>query len=82
MDQSIERTVTIKMVRNRCHWYRTELGDVGVGVFRKLMTSLVDSTMLYGSEIWGCNRELEKIEQVQMKALRLFFDPGKSFTFS
>ena len=24
------------------HWCRTELGDVGVGVFRKLMTSLVD----------------------------------------
>ena len=37
---------------------------VGVGVFRKLMTSLVDSTMSYGSEIWGCNRDLEKIEQV------------------
>ena len=30
--------------------------------------------MLYGSEIWGCNWDLEKIEQVQMRALRLFFD--------
>ena len=29
------------------HRCRTELGDVGVGVFRKLMTSLVDLTMLY-----------------------------------
>ena len=40
------------------HRCRTELGDVGVGVFRKLITSLVDSTMLYGSEIWGCNWDL------------------------
>ena len=35
---------------NRC---RVELGDIGVGTFRKLMTSLVESTMLYGAEIWG-----------------------------
>ena len=32
--------------------------------------------MLYGAEIWGCNRDLEKIEQVQMRALRLFFGVG------
>ena len=56
------------------HRCRTELGGIGVGVFRKLMASLVESTMLYGSEIWGCNWKLEKIEQVQMKALRLFCD--------
>ena len=43
-----------------------------MGVFRKLMSSLVESTMLYGAEIWGCNWDLEKIEQVQMRALRLF----------
>ena len=29
--------------------------------------------MLYGSEIWGGNRDLEQIEKVQMRALRLFF---------
>ena len=29
---------------SRC---RVELGDIGVGTFRKLMTSLVESTMLY-----------------------------------
>ena len=55
---------------------RSELGDIEVGVFRKLMSSLVESTMLYGAEIWGCNRYLEKIEQVQMRALRLFFGIG------
>ena len=58
------------------HRCRSELGDVGVGVFMKLMSSLVESTMLYGAEIWGCNRDLEKIEQVQMRALRLFFGTG------
>ena len=30
---------------------RVELGDIGVGTFRKLMTSLVESTMLHGAEI-------------------------------
>ena len=45
-------------------------------MFRKLMASLVESTMLYGSEIWACNPDLEKIEQVQMRALRLFFGVG------
>ena len=37
---------------SRC---RVELGDIGVGTCRKLMTLLVESTMLYGAEIWGCN---------------------------
>ena len=61
------------------HWCRSELGDVGVRVFWKLMTSLVESTMLQrlcSAEIWGCNQDLEKIEQVQMRALRLFFGVG------
>ena len=44
---------------------RVELGDIGVGMFRKLMTSLVESTMLYGAEIWGCNRNMEGVEQTQ-----------------
>ena len=58
------------------HRCRSELGDIEVRVFRKLMSSLVESTMLYGAEIWGCNRDLEKIEPVQMRALRLFFGVG------
>ena len=51
------------------HRCRIELGDMGVG---KLMASLVETTMLYESEICGCNWDLEKIDQVQMRALRLF----------
>ena len=46
---------------NRCN---TEVGDVGVGICKKLMSALGDSTMLYGVEIWGCMRSIETIEQV------------------
>ena len=58
---------------SRC---RVEVGDTGVGTFRKLMSSLMESTMLYGAEIWGCNRNLEGVEQTQLRALRKFFGVG------
>ena len=58
---------------NRC---KAEVGDVGIGVFKKLMSALVDSTMLYGVEIWGCMRSLETIGQVQVRAFRMFFGVG------
>ena len=58
---------------SRC---RVEVGDIGVGTFRKLMSSLVESTMLYGAEIWGSNRNLEGVEQTQLRALRMFFGVG------
>ena len=35
------------------HRCRSELGDIGMGVSRKLMSSLAESTMLYGAEIFG-----------------------------
>ena len=46
---------------NRC---KADGGDVGVGIFNILMSALLDFTMLYGVEIWGCMRSLETIEQV------------------
>ena len=52
------------------------MGDVTVGIFRKLMESLVESTMMYGEEIWGCCRHLESNEQVQLCALKMFFGVG------
>ena len=55
---------------------RAEMGEVTVAVFRKLMESLVESTMMYGAEVWGCSRHLESIEQVQLRALRMFFGVG------
>ena len=64
---------TLSAWLNRC---KGEVGDVGIGVFKKLMSVLVDSTMLYGVEIWGCMRNLESIEQVQLRAFRMFFGVG------
>ena len=29
------------------------------------------------TEIWGCNRNLEGVEQAQLRALRMFFGVGK-----
>ena len=55
---------------------KAEVGDVGVGIFKKVMSALVDLTMLYGVEIWGCMRNLESIEQVQLRAFRMFFGVG------
>ena len=69
-----------RLWQGRKHWelgsVDVELGDIGVGMFRKLMTSLVESTMLYGAEIWGCNRNMEGVEQTQLRALRMFFGVG------
>ena len=55
---------------------QAEIGDVGIGIFRKLWGSIVESNMMYGVEIWGCSRHLEPIEQVQLWALRMFFGVG------
>ena len=55
---------------NRC---KAEVGDVGVGI---LISALVESTMLYGVEIWGCMRSQEAIEQVQLRAFCMFFGVG------
>ena len=38
---------------------QAEIGDIGIGIFRKLWGSLVESSMMYGVEIWGCSRHLE-----------------------
>ena len=44
-----------------------DCSNVGVGTFKKLMSALVDSTMLYG---------VEAVEQVQLSALSIFFGAG------
>ena len=58
---------------NKC---RVEVGNVEIGTFKKLMSALVDSTMLYGAEIWGCTSSAETINQVQLHAFRMFFGVG------
>jgi hypothetical protein len=58
------------------HRCREEIGDMSVDIYRKLIGSLVDSTLVYGAEVWGCSRHLDAIEQVQTRALRMFFGVG------
>ena len=41
---------------------QAEIGDVGIRSFGKLWGSLVESSMMYGVEIWGCRMHLEPIE--------------------
>ena len=43
----------------------------------KLMESLVESVLLYGAEVWGCGRQLEQVEQVQLRAARIFLGVGR-----
>ena len=60
-------------------WFQrgnVEMGGVEVGTFKRLMSSIVESTMMYGAEVWGCNRNVETLQQVQLKAARLFFGVG------
>ena len=45
--------------------------------FGKLLEVLVGSVLLYGVEVWGCGRQLKPIEEVQMRAVRLFMGVGR-----
>ena len=47
-----------------------------IRIFKRLMSSLVESSMMYGVEIWGCNRNVETLQQVQLKAACLFSGVG------
>ena len=30
---------------------------MSVGIFRKLIRSLVDPTLMYGADVWGCSMQ-------------------------
>ena len=38
---------------------------------------LVGSVLLYGVEEWGCGRQLGLVENVQMRAVRIFMGVGR-----
>ena len=40
------------------------------------MSALVVSTMLFGAKIWDCKRSVEAVEQLQLRAFRVFFGVG------
>ena len=42
----------------------------------KLLEAMVESVLLYGAEVWGCYKRTEALEEVQLKAARIFLGVG------
>ena len=45
-------------------------GELNSGTFRRIMESLVES-VLYGTEVWGCSRHIQTVEQVKLRGARV-----------
>ena len=56
---------------------RATVGEVRGATFVRLMESLVESVLLYGAEVWGCGAQLGPVENVQMRAARIFLGVGR-----
>ena len=56
---------------------RAAAGEVKGSIFMKLMEMLVESVLLYGAEVWGCGGQLRPVENVQMRAARIFLGVGR-----
>ena len=52
--------------------YRMSVGEVRGKTFVKLMEALVESELLYGEEVWGSCKLLDCIDQVQLRAYRIY----------
>ena len=53
---------------------RAAVGEVKGSTFMKM---LVESVLLYGAEVWGCGGQLRPVENVQMRAARIFLGVGR-----
>ena len=56
---------------------RATVGVVKGKSFTKLWGALVESVLLYGAEAWGCGRQAVLLEQVQLRAARIFLGVGR-----
>ena len=56
---------------------RAMVREVRGTTFKKLMEALVETVLLYGAQVWGDSRILEPVEQVQMRAVRIFLGVGR-----
>ena len=45
--------------------------------FTKLWGALVESVLLSGAEVWGCGRHATLVEQIQLRAARIFLGVGR-----
>ena len=48
------------------------VGEVKGRTFVKLLEALVGSVLMYGADVRGCCRQLDGIEQIQLRACRIF----------
>ena len=58
---------------------RESVGEVNGRLFMQLMQSLVESVLLYGAEILGCHQKLDRLKQLQVRVLRIFFGVGVQY---
>ena len=53
------------------------VGEVRGKTFVKLMEALEESALMYAAELWGSCKWLDCIEQVQLRAYRMFLGVGR-----
>ena len=56
---------------------RATVGEVKGATFVRLSEMLVESVLLYGVEAWECGGQLDAVENVQMRAARIFLGVGR-----
>ena len=56
---------------------RATVGEVRGATFVRLMESLIESVLLYEAEVWGGGAQLGPVENVQMRAARIFLGVGR-----
>ena len=58
---------------------RATVGEVtgATLTFVRLMEMLVESVLLHGVEAWGCGGQLDAVENLQMRAARIFLGVGR-----
>ena len=56
---------------------RVTVEEVKGSTFMKLMEMLVETVLLYGAEVWECGGQLRPVENVQMRAARIFLGVGR-----
>ena len=64
-DRAEAKSITLGACFQQC---RAEIGNMTVGIFRKLMVSLIESTLMYSDDVLGCRKRLEAIELVKLRA--------------
>ena len=66
-----------KALSDWLRWCRATVGEVKGATFVRLLEMLVELVLLYGVEAWGCRGQLDAVENVQMRAARIFLGVGR-----